>query len=393
MESKTPEEKSNIIIAVYHTYFSYCMSDFCSLLMNKSVEIINNKRQSGNLNENTGFYKSHIRLQKTCQSYKDMFESVTVDENGGTGKFIKKVFKNLTSNLTLLHPEPNNMLFKMKKDNMVVTIIPGLDIGILIDEFNEKETELFWAYIYFLLISSTQLLSATNTSKRIDAVKEIMPLLHEKVKKSGIIEFGRLNNPYVGLNFESNETLDIETMMKGIGDIKSSEGFLSFIEEQLNKVIDMEAIKTQLDNIGDEEIKSVKEHLNKMFDNDPNIAGIADRLPEIINDIKETRSSSGGKIGIRELADSLRNHVDNMDIKLDPSTITTTTAKLDEFLTKSRNDIAEMKDENGNPVGEKLLETIQAPLKLLHGLQSGTMDKRQAKKLKKQMKKAMKEIN
>jgi hypothetical protein len=118
-------------------------------------------------------------------------------EDINKAKIIKKVYKILKEHLTKLIgveviEEQNNksvskwqsdiLLFKLRNDKkQAVTIIPGLNIDLIIKKLNEFELETLWYHIYVLFVSSVKIISILNKIKNDDNAIVAIPIFEERI--------------------------------------------------------------------------------------------------------------------------------------------------------------------------------------------------------------------
>lgn len=152
-----PSETKNFEIVVNHHSFVTSLTEFVSIVKNKSLE--NTFDQS-----NPKLVASHKRLRETCAKLLDGFSAKNGDdgEEFDQGRIIKKIYKTLSSHTDKLlgtTDEAGNFtsdvtLFTIRnEEGKIVTIIPGLDVNLVIGLMNPEELNSLWGtplhYFYF----------------------------------------------------------------------------------------------------------------------------------------------------------------------------------------------------------------------------------------------------
>jgi len=191
-ETEIMDEK-NFRITMNHKYFTMALFDILDIVEKKSNENdLDGLDRS--VKKNIKIIKNHTRLRSMCENIRSGFSS---NENFDDGQFIKKVYKSLTLKINMLYPDPSVELFRFKNEKKeIVTIIPSIDVGLIINDLSEDESTLFWNYMYIMYISSVDMISAINenrTMKNTDVVEQIRNV----VSKMEIVTTGKYFNPYI----------------------------------------------------------------------------------------------------------------------------------------------------------------------------------------------------
>jgi hypothetical protein len=365
------EQTKNFDVAVNHKYFTNSLLKLIELIDNKSIQIVDmlkNSFENGEQSEtdfkNTKKYKAHMKLQETCKIIKNGFS--TQDDSFDQGKIIKKVYKVLTSNLDKFFPNADISLFQIKNDNgEVVTIIPGLDINLIIKnkQITEDDMKQIWGNLYMMYISSANMISSINENKKNEQVKEIIPKMREKVVEMGLVQNGGFFNPFIGLNVETGE-YDVQKMFSNVEIKNPTEG--SSMEDMLKmtgveKLFNVDELRKQLKDIKEEDMAEATKNITKLIgaEGDKDVNEICDDL--VKNVVQDLQNDTGSTINIFDIAKSVADRVGN-NMKRDK--FNKTADHFNKFMNNSQNNLKDLKDENGNPIGEKLMNSLNIPLQL-----------------------------
>lgn len=350
-----------IEIQVHHKYFTTSLTEILNLLLKQSHEIDFDKLDVS-VKQNVKVIKNHTKLRSVCNDLKKGFmsnEQCEFDQ----GRIIKKIYRVLTQNLDKLYPDPDKSLFTLKNDKgETVTLIPGLDMGLVTGSLNEENTTMLWGHIYMLYVSSVAMISAINNHKKEGKVWEIIPKIKEKVTKMGM--FGKSFNPFVGLMQETTE-YNVKTMFEKVDDLKAPAGPSMediFKMTGVDKLVDVNQLGDQLKNVKQEDIdeatSSIAKLLGAEYDND--VKEVCGTLVEgIVNDLKANPDG-----GLKSMFDTAKSVTEKLGPKIDKGKMKKTASKLTHFLKNGESNLKNMKDDKGNPIGEKIMESLKIPLKL-----------------------------
>lgn len=359
------DTNKKIEIQVHHKYFTTSLIEILNLLLKQSCEIDFDKLDVS-VKQNVKVIKSHTKLRSVCNELKKGFSSEQCDFD--QGRIIKKIYRVLTQNLDKLYPDPDKSLFTLKNDKgETVTIIPGLDMGLVTGSLNEEDTASLWGHMYMLYVSSVAMISAINNHKKEGKVWDVVPKIKEKVTKLGM--FGKSFNPFVGLMNETTE-YNVKTMFEKIDDIKAPSGPSMediFKMTGVDKLVDVNQLGEQLKNVKQEDINEATASIAKLLgaEHDSDIREVCGTLVEgIVSDLKA--NPDGGLKGMFETAKSV---TEKLGPTIDKAKMKKTASKLTSFLKNGESNLKNMKDDKGNPIGEKIMESLKLPLKLAESME------------------------
>lgn len=360
------DTNKNIEIQVHHKYFTASLVEILDLLLKQSHEIDFDKLDVS-IKNNVKVIKGHTKLRSVCNDLKKGFES-SYQSEFDQARIIKKIYRVLTQNLDKLYPEPDKSLFTLKNDKgEIITIFPGLDMALVTNALNDEDTKTLWGHMYMLYISSVGMISAINNHKKEGKVWDIIPKMKEKVTKMGI--FGKSFNPFIGLMQDDTE-YDVKTMFDKVDEIKAPSGPSMedvFKMTGVDKLVDVNQLGEQLKNVKQEDINDATMSIAKLLgaEHDNDVKEVCGTLVEgIVSDLKANPEG-----GIKSMFETARSVTEKLGPKIDRSKMKKTATKLTTFLKNGESNLKNMKDEMGNPIGEKIMESLKIPLKLAESME------------------------
>lgn len=360
-DNKEKVNQKNFNILINNKHFVTSLIEILTMASNKSDEL---KVDQLNLSEkhNLVIYKDHVRLKKSCDG---LIKNLNDDNSFQLGAIIKKVYKTLTQHLNLFFPDSSIDLFYLQnKDGAVITIIPSIDLGLVVKHFTQDELDKFWSYMYMLYISAVGMILEANEHKKEGKVWSIIPAMRERVTKAGLMMNGKIFNPFVGMQGESGN-YSMETMFENVDEYKQTG---PSIEDMMklsgfDKLVDVSQLKEQLGNVQQEDIGETTKTITKMLgaEEDQDINEVCSTLIEGI--FSEFKANPNANIGnLFEMTGKMRDKIDNKKMEK-------TATQLIQFVKNGEDTLKNMTDDNGNPIGEELFNS----LKMLTGSQQGSM--------------------
>lgn len=392
-EKKLPDDKNDnneekinyeeLYSGINHKYFTDSLLKLVDLIESKSKEIIESMIVNYDSNsqpepdfKKTNKYKNHQQLQNQCQALRNGFSGKIKDFD--QGKVIKKVYKMLTQNMDKFFPEQNLSLFQLKdKDGVFETIIPGVIMNLVIKNASSEFMNQIWGNLYMLYIFSANLITFVNKSKKDDKIIELIKNMQNKVVEMGMIKQDEFFNPFVGLNSETGD-YNIEHMFANIENMPDGENLsmdsvlkMSGIE----KMFDMKELSKQLKDIKDDDINDATEKITGLLGakGDSDISDVCHEL--ITNIVHDLKNDQTGNLNMFEIAQSVAKKVGG-NMKKDK--FSKTASQFNKFMENSQDKLKDLKDDKGNPIGNKFLNGVNIPMQLMQML--GNKNKMTSKK-------------
>lgn len=287
-------------------------------------------------------------------------------------RFIKKSFKTLKPEqqcLQLKSKDPE--LFNVRdEENKIVTILPGLDLRCGYKYMNEAENKLFWQYMYLFSSSVFNLIRNSNVTRfeKYKHIVETLDFIERDIAKTGIVFNNQVFNPFMGVDGNDNNqnNYSVEEMFTG-GELPrqqnvSIESVLSMMG--VDKIFNESKLNDELKNIGDEQINEATAKIVGLLGaaNNPEVKEVCNVLiQDIVNNFKEN--------GINNVGDTLKRVAENAKKNIEISKMKKTAESMKFFMSNSQEKMKNMKDANGNPIGQQIMNSMSIPMSMMNMLQ------------------------
>jgi hypothetical protein len=354
---------SNLKLMIYQKCFVSSIVALTDLLYKKGVSLLNNN----NINK-----KSLDKLLDTCiyllKEYKGENDDVS---ELNQGRVIKKVYTTLKSYVNLLKDKDISLFSKKNEQtNAIITIIPGLNIGLIIEYLDDLEKKYLWEYIYLLFCYSAHLVAMINNKNKEGELWDIINKLEKEVCNSDVIK--RLKfNPYIGIqSSEQSSVLDVDNLITNSQNIVLSDGnsdnngLLNMIGA--DKMLNKEQLMEQLKNLDEKQINEVTNVISDLFggNEDKDVSEVTNTLVhDIVNELKKDGISSFDNM--YNIASKVSERMAN---NMDQSKVKKTGEKMKNMMENCESRLKNMKDGNGKPIGEDLLNQFAIPLKMAQSM-------------------------
>lgn len=316
--------------------------------------------------------RRYEKLHETCTEMLNQYRS---DKNNlDESKIIKKVYKTLRDNIGLLKSKDSKLFRIRDEQNKVVTILPGVDIGLGYVELNDVEKTQFWQHIYLMFVSSVKMIYHANQNILMnDSNNDLLAAfvdIEKELTKTGITIKSAAYNPYMGLSTPSYNTLNVDELFSS--DPITSDNSGMGIDAVLNTLgisskVDMSKINEELKNITEDEIKEAVNKITGLIG-----ANADSDVGEVCNDLVRGIVDNMKENGISDMMGIIRSAT-NVTNKINPAKMKKTAMTMNSFMQDSTSKLRTMKDEHGNMIGEKLFSAMENPLKMVKDIQSGKL--------------------
>lgn len=368
----------NLELVINHHYLRTALLQILDMSIKKSKELVDMIESYESIEvqrpdiiyiKNAKVKKAHERFRKTSQELIDGFTNTNSDSDFDQGKIIKKIYKTVTQYLDKLLAEPNSditMFSERNSDGKIVTIIPGLDLNLVVKHFSEEELTMFWGYFYVVYISAVKMITEINSHKKNSKVWEAIPKIQERIQKLGLTsgKDSKLFNPYVGLTGDT--ATDINSLFSNVGggiindpSAMTPEGLLAKLG--IENMLDLEKIKDQLNNIKEEDkqeaVKNIVNLLGANGDSD-----ITDICSQLVGGIVEELKTNG----LKDMFSTAQAVTSKLGQNLDKNKMKKTAKQLGSFVKNGQSNLKNLKDSNGNPLPSGLINNLSLPMNLLN---------------------------
>jgi hypothetical protein len=350
VEDKKIEDNKNKMIFVMQSFFIYTVKNLVTFLKTKSDFFDSEKKLQ------TGKEDAHRKLRVVCEEIMKEFNS-TSTENSSVDqvKIIKKVFYVLKDNMTLID-EKNPKLFLIRnEEGKITSIIPGINLNLVYELLNEIEQKQVWFYIYALFVSSVNLVySNTPVNKHKKSVLDMV----EKFKKEMAVvskEFGTeflaynvfmgVNNDDAAINMDSLMTQDI--LIPGT---EANAGFLNNLG--LGNLMNLSSLSDEIKKFTDNDVDETVETLGELLGNDSDVKDVCSTMVRtVIDDLKIN--------GVENIFDIAQRVSSKLGGSISHEKMAKTAFKMGDLMENNKDKLKDLKDEQGNPIGENLFKQFQ----------------------------------
>jgi hypothetical protein len=335
------------------------LNDVCTSRLSDNTNVSQKERTL-----TTKFLNSSKQFLTDIKQNTDTFNST---------RFVKKAYTALrTIDGCNYLKAKDSKLFSMRDDNKrIVTILSGIDLRIGYRLLNEEQLEQFWQYIY--LFSS----SVYNMIKQVNAIKfnnqihvnETLQYIEGYLTKTGIIFNNMVFNPFIGVG-ESKEQYSLNEMFTGKELPKEHKMSIDSVLNMLgvDKMLDEHKLDEQLRDIGQEQVNEATEKIASLLgaENNSEIKEVCETLiQDIVVNLREN--------GIGNIGETLQKVAQNARGKIELSKMQKTAESMKNFMANSQERVKNLKDENGNPIGEELLNNLSMPMNMLNAMNFGNL--------------------
>ncbi len=342
------------------------------------IRMVKEKSQTIELTLTPVQQKAHLKFRETCDN---ILAEYTTDNTGvDQGRIIKKVFKTLKNNVENLKAKDVALFTKRNSDGKIMTIIPGLNLGLIVPYFSEEERTTLWQYIYMMYVSSLRMIFMVNETRKKPELMETLTEFEKDLGKSGMLVCGKVFNPYIGLGADS---MSIDEMMKSADGIKKTDsgisagGLLGTLG--IDKLMDGAKLAEQLKNITQAEIDEATKNITELLGatGDSDVKEVCSTLVNnIVADLKEN-----GLESFSTVADRVAEKIGD---KFDVDKMKKTALKMGNMMNDGENRFKNLKDEDGNPIGEDILKRLPIPFSgIMESMGFGKMDEKAPEKVEK----------
>lgn len=285
------------------------------------------------------------------------------------GSLIKKAFKVLqTNNSTKLLLEEDFGLFKQRdSDNKYITIIKGIDIRFGCKFLtNTRDKALFWRYMNLYCVSIFRLIEFSNENKikKYPNVKLTTLELERRLSKTGLMFGDQFFNPFIGIH-ELGGKYTIDDLYQNVGSNEMKGGFnINLILKTLgiDKVISSKQLKEELK-------KFDKEHIDMATDTISNLLGDNDEdSKKVYGTVLKSMIKGLKKDGL-ENPDKVLNRVNKVVSKnVSKDRMQKMMSNIGNFMENSEDKLKNLKDKDGNPIGEDIMKKMKGPMESFKGM-------------------------
>jgi len=315
--------------------------------------------------------KAKDRFMDGSQKFIDLIKDT--EEEFDYTRFIKKAFTTLRNEeqcKQLKEKDPN--LFNVKdNENRIITILPGIDLKFGYKLLNDDEKKLFWQYMYLFSSSVFTMIRRSNTKKfaKYQHIVDTLQMMETDMAKTGVMFNNHIFNPFIGVG-DNGQEFGVDKLFTG-GELPkqqsvSIDSVLSMLGVDINKMFDEKKLNEELKGIGDKQINEATEKIVDLLGagNKPEVKEVCNMLiQDIVANFKEN--------GIGNIGETLRKVTENAKQNIEISKMRRTAESMKYFMANSQEKMKDLKDANGNPIGQQIMNSMAGPMSMMNFMKGG----------------------
>ena len=288
--------------------------------------------------------------------------------------YIRKAFNTLKlKDHCIMLSEKNSILFRAKDEqNRIMTIIPGINIIVGYGLLTSEETTTFWQYMHLFAIAVFRLIEGSNnevySKQKYAHVIATLVALETEIAKTGVMFNNQIFNPFLGLGESASSSYGVSQLFTG-AELPNKhnvtmESVLSMMG--VEKMFDESKLKDELQNFSEENANEATNRIAAMLgaSDNPEVKEVCGTLiSDIVANFKEN--------GIQNIGQTLMKVANDAKHKIDINKMKKTAHSMQNFMANSQDMMKNLKDQNGNPVGEQLLNSMSVPLSMMKMMNQG----------------------
>ena len=286
-------------------------------------------------------------------------------------RFIKKAFGVLRERDRCQYIiDKNHQLFNIRDiDNKIVTIIPGIDLRVGYGLLDADQKTQFWQYLYLFCSSVFQMIRTSNPTKfeKNQYLDDCLNTIELELAKTGVVFNKQIFNPFIGLNAgnESKETYGLTDMFTGDELPKEHSVSIDSVLSMLgvDKMFDEKKLNEELKNIGEEQINIATDQIANLLG-----AGDNQEVREVCNTLIQDIVLNFKENGINNIGETLRRVAENAKNNIEIDKMRKTADSMKYFMENNQEKMRNMKDADGNPIGEQLMNSMTLPMNMMNML-------------------------
>ena len=346
-ENKQKEE-NNKLLFINQTYFVYSVMTLVKLLKEVAETLV----QENKVPENK--VEVHRKFRQTCDEIIAEYQSSSSLDDSKVDhiKIIKKVFYVLKDNTELIKTKDSKLFTVKNNENKITTIIPGLNINLIYQYLSEEQTSELWTHIYTMFVSSVSMVYAnTSQTRHKKHILDAVDFCKKELAKSS----NPMINVFMGLG-SSGASLDLESLMNKdiiIPGTEANTGLLGSLG--VDKLMNLDNLSDEIKNFTENDVNETIDTLGGLLGNDSDIKDVCSTMVKtVISDLKTN--------GLENIFDVAKRVSSQLSGLIDPNKMAKTANKMTDLMSSNSDKLKDLKDDNGNPIGEQLFNQFKATM-------------------------------
>lgn len=346
-------DRKSQLLFIMQGFFMFSIKNLVIFLKGKSEYLVTENKIPEIKNE------SHRKLRSTCEEILLEFDNKSSnldDSNVDQIKIIKKVFYVLKDNTELLDKKDPALFTIRNAENKIISIVPGININLVYEFLDEKENKKLWFFLYALFVSSVTLVySNTPENKHKKSVTDMVT----KLRKEMVILSKEVDtdlvayNVFMGLSGDETDDINMESLMSKDITIPGTEANTGFLNNLgLGNLMNLGSLSDEIKKFSDNDIEDTVNTLGEMLGNDSDVKDVCSTMVKtVIDDLK-----TNGLENIFDIAQRVQSKLGGV---ITPDKMAKTAFKMGDLMENNKDKLKELKDEDGNPIGENLFKQFQ----------------------------------
>ena len=360
----TNVNKKDQILFVMQSFFMYSVKNLVNFLKAKSESLVaENKVPEVKV-------ESHRKLRSTCDEIMSEFDTKSTnldDSNVDQVKIIKKVFYVLKDNMTLLEAKDAKLFTIRNEEGKITSIIPGINLNLVYELMDEVEKKKVWVYLYALFVSSVNLVySNTPENKHKKSVLDMV----DKLRKEMVVTSKELGtdfmafNVFMGISETDNGDINMDSLMSKDINIPGTEANAGFLNNLgLGNLMNLNSLSDEIKKFTDNDVNDTVDTLGELLGNDSDVKDVCSTMVKtVIDDLKNN--------GIENIFDIAQRVTSKLGGVISPEKMAKTAYKMGDLMENNKDKLKDLKDENGNPIGEDFLKQFEGTFNMAKMFQS-----------------------
>jgi hypothetical protein len=351
----TPQiENKNQVLFVMQGFFVYSVKNLVEFFKIKSESLTSEKKIP------EAKLEAHRKLRNTCQDIITEFDKKAASFDDSTVdqvKIIKKVFYVLKDNMELLDKKDPSLFTIRNAENKITSIVPGININLVYEFLDDAEKQKVWFYLYALFVSSVTLVySNTPENKHKKSVNDMVSKLRKEMNTMSK-ELGAdmmAYNVFMGLNNDDNGEINMDALMSKdimIPGTEANAGFLNSLG--LGNLMNLGSLSDEIKKFSDDDVEDTVNTLGEMLGNDSDVKDVCSTMVKtVIDDLKTN--------GVENIFDIAQRVSSKLGGVISHEKMAKTAFKMGDLMENNKDKLKDIKDENGNPIGENLFKQFQS---------------------------------
>jgi hypothetical protein len=217
----------------------------------------------------------------------------------------------------------------------------------------EQLTEL-WDNIESMFVTSVKMVYLMTEESRHS--KEVLEIVSE-FEKSALKKLQ--NNFFMGLNLKDEENIiNMDQLMSSDVVIPGTEAKAGFLGNLgIDKLMDVNNLTNEIKKFSEDDVSETINTLTSMLGNDSDIKDVCSTMVKsVLDDIKTN--------GIENIFSIAERVSGKLGSKIDPAKMAKTANGMSDLIKNNSDKLKDMKDENGNPIGDDFMKQFQGTLNM-----------------------------